>query len=268
MYLVEVRPGLRRYGQPFLVPTSMLDRYTGFRSVYEYDMETAYKIADQGGTWGMTACPVHSAELLVDFDHGGDSPLRAELTRQGVGYEIWHSGNRSVHYHIPLMLMSGADVPARQRAWVMGVAPAADPSIYHQAGQFRLPGTFHEKNPGHRKVLLAAAPGDKLDLHSIMETPKKPGAARVERGPPLSIIPTKLTAYYRMLLTPREPGHRRPWCFRLVRLGLDLGRSEAEILADVSWWNSSNKPSIEPAELAEFVADIVTRVDRHAASRL
>lgn len=165
MYCV-VTPTVQRSGKLEFAQHQLLHLYTGFRSVYAFAARERDLLLSQQHMRRITHLPVIAIELLVDFDDHVDEAyaFRQLLDDRAIMYNMYDSGNRSVHFHIATTRQEGAWVPYAQREWVRQTAPAADLTVYRHTGLFRLPYTWHEKNPGHRKKLIVAQRGAMLDI--------------------------------------------------------------------------------------------------------
>lgn len=227
MYYVEIRSTVRRSGKPKLVPLADLDKYTGFRSVYAYTAEVAEEILADGGTKFMRGTPVYSDVLLMDFDDHDPTEFRELLISNNIAFEEWDSGNRSVHFHVPIVPMYGPNVPNSQRAWVKKHAPTADISFYHPAGQYRLPRTYHAKNAGKCKSLVAEYPGDLLQIDEIVPSsiPKFAATEGCEED------------FFANLLVRQESGHRRPHIWLLATMAAESGVEFDTAVECIRWWN-------------------------------
>jgi hypothetical protein len=102
---------------------------------------------------GLAAFQVYSDTLYVDFDNNeaAAEEFRKYLHSHDCIFEAHRTGGRSVHFHVSIEPMYGRNVPESQKAWMEEVAPEADMSIYRHSGLYRLPGTYHAKNPGNSK---------------------------------------------------------------------------------------------------------------------
>lgn len=227
-YWVEVRSSVKRNGKPRLVPLEEVSCLTGFRSVYAYDDKIAEQIREMGSTLGLRGSPVFSNVLLVDFDNTPADDLVQYLRSNGIAFELYHSGGRSEHLHISIVPMYGPEVPYSQKEWIKKHAPTADISFYHPGGQFRLPRTFHEKNPGHRKELIAVYEGKLL---SIPTTVRKIHAIKLEDA--------SAEDYSRLLITPAAEGHRRPGLWLRATMAAELGIHFEDAVAHLLEWNNS-----------------------------
>lgn len=230
-YFVEIRGAVRRPGKPKLVPLRDAHLHTGFRSAFAYPEPVAKLIAQSGSTAGLRGQPVYADVLLMDFDNIDPSVFRDWLVQQGIAFDRYDSGNRSIHFHIPLQPIEGVWVPQACKQWVEAHSIVqADTSFYHPAGQFRLPGTYHTKNPGRCKELLESVPGKLLVLE-----PSAP-AVVLELEHEADEEPTQ---FYAALLLPANEGDRRPTVFRLAVAGLRSGHDPDDVAALLSWWNST-----------------------------
>jgi len=228
-YFVEIRAAVRRMGPPRLVPLADVDRHFGFRSVFCYDTDTAQSIAEAGNTANLRACEVYADTVFMDFDGHEPTAFRAWLAGSGLTYTEWDSGNRSVHYHIPIAPIFGYWVPAAVKAWTQKHAPTADISFLHPAGMYRLPGTYHAKNPGRRKELVAQQDGDTLVL-----APPPPTALR-----PLAFSDGESTTedFYILLSQVKGEGHRSGHLWRMATVASEAGIAFDVALERMQWWN-------------------------------
>lgn len=162
--LYEIRSGIRRSGQPILV--DCLEGLTGYRSLYGFNEEVANLIKEQKGTYGLHGKPLFSDTLFIDIDDNPSAEVTVEkkLMEQGVGFQVYDSGNRGKHFHVPIKEMYGKDVAYRQKHFVAENYPGADTSIYKITGIIRLPGTYHYKNPGNTKKCIREYRGPKLEV--------------------------------------------------------------------------------------------------------
>ena len=164
-YFIEIRPALKRNSAPRLVPLSERYTYTGFTSLYAFDEETKKFIEDQRSTANLGDREVYSDTLFIDFDGIAQEKIADFETKlEGLAFEAYHSGGRSIHYHIPVAPTVGRDVHRQQKLWVAKHTDFADLSIYKKCGIYRLPGTYHNKYPGQKKTLLYSKDGDILNI--------------------------------------------------------------------------------------------------------
>ena len=231
-YWIEIRPTVRRSGSPLLVPLEHSAQYRGFRSVFAYDEATKESIREMNGTSHLRGMPVYADTVFVDFDNSDGSDMINYLVEQGIGFEKWHSGGRSIHLHIPMVPAYGSWVPLSIKKWVQARSPKADITFYHNAGLYRLPGTYHYKYPGQCKTLLLAHPGKLLE------------PARVERKIPIFgafvLDEGSIENFYFYLTDSKagEVGNRSPHMWKLCVLGLEAGL-EIDVVRDhVCWWNN------------------------------
>lgn len=251
---VEVRAAVRRSGPPKLVPLSEVGKYTGFRSVFAYPKEVAEKILEQGGSYGLRGVPVFADTLFMDFDNYDPAEFVAWLREQGYAFDLYDSGNRSVHIHIPITPLFGSWVPAALKAWTEEHAPRADTSFLHPAGQYRLSGTFHSKNPGRCKTLLESVQGRVLEIAQPEAEDAEPQEFAPEESP---------TQFYASLLQSAPEGRRRPRAFSLAVAGLKSGHDSDEVLTLLQWWNSRYcNPPHHAQAIEDQVAGAVSYVSR------
>ena len=228
-YFVEVRPAVRRSGAPHLVPLEEVYRWTGFRSVFAYDEATAQTIIELGSTAHLRGVPVYADTLFVDFDKSDGSTLIAALTEQGIGFERWHSGGRSIHLHVPLVPVYGEWVARACKKFVKQHCNDADLTFYHNAGMYRLARTFHPKYPGRMKVLLETRPGRLLEITQPLVNNRPMG--------PMIIEGASREDFMIALTERKDEGGRRPHIWRLAVMGLEAGIEYYEILEHLQWWN-------------------------------
>jgi hypothetical protein len=156
------------------VPQDELTTLKGFQSVYGFDENVASIMSAQKNSTGMKRYEPSSDVLYVDFDDQPDEALKLEekLLSAGYTYEIYDSGNRSYHFHIPHVYKCSKDLPHTHREVlrVLGVnMDLVDKTLYRPNSLFRIAGTFHHKT-GKPKILLRRNEGILLDF-SVIPTP-------------------------------------------------------------------------------------------------
>jgi hypothetical protein len=251
-YWAEIRTAVRRTHAPRLVPLDQVDQHTGFRSVFAYDDATAERIREQGGTGGLRNVPVYADTLFLDFDGHDPSEFREWLLGSGLSGFEFDSGNRSVHFHIPMQPVFGAWVPRACKLWVKKHAPTADISFYHPAGVYRLEGTYHPKQPGRCKTLTGMWGGEALVL-------PEPAA---ERFAPAAAEETTPEQFYTMLLQSVAEGGRRPRAWLLATMAAECGMSFDEATDHLLWWNQHH---CHPAHSADAIIKQVESAYRRLA---
>lgn len=172
-YFVEHRRVVNRVGPLRYVPLEQSSELTGFRSVYAVDAATRDMILQAKTFRGMSGLPVFSDCLYIDFDGDeGVEEFQQVLFTEGIGYDKWATGRRGVHFHIPIEPMFGPHVPHSQLTWVEARATGPwDKTIYRPHSIIRLPGTWHEKNPGHKKELIKTYWGKRLVIPVVVPVP-------------------------------------------------------------------------------------------------
>jgi hypothetical protein len=120
----------------------------------------------------------------------------------------------------------------QHKEWVRFNAPGADLTIYTHTGLYRLEGTWHEKNPGHRKQLVYEHTGPNVPLFT---EPKV-------RARPLTSATTLQEASVYLQFASRDKvtaGGRRCHVWRIGTLAYDAGVDYAQALAYAQRWNSN-----------------------------
>jgi hypothetical protein len=229
-YFVEIRTTVKRRSTIEIVPLEEVDQYTGFRSVYAFDAETVETIKEARSTRNLGNAQVYSDTLFVDFDGTDPASFRAALVALGVGFSVFDSGNRSIHFHVPIVPMLGAWIPQAQKDWVKKNAGGlADISFYHAAGMYRLPRTHHVKT-GRAKVLTEQVAGGLLEIpKQVNKVIPLPGMSERERSE---------EGLTHILLRRAGIGGRTAHLFKLVSYAHGLGRSYDEALEMAQLWNA------------------------------
>lgn len=252
-YWVEIRAAVRRTSKPHLVPLEDVGLYRGFRSIVAYDDVVATEIRAQGRTANLRGQVVYADTLFMDFDGHDPHAFRAWLLASGLAWEEYNSGNRSVHFHIPLVPVAAPWVTEAMRVWVKAAAPTADCSFYHPGGQYRLPGTYHTKRPGQRKELVAAGEGKALVLPETL-APRATGLMRADSSP---------EAFLAMLMMRKGEGGRRPWLWQAATVGAEGGMPFEEVLEGLLAWNATLcSPPHDPDTVEKQVISAFQRVGR------
>lgn len=172
MFHVELRRTVERTGPLHYVTLAEVEKHTGFRSVYAIDAQTTKQITQAKSFRGLQPA-VYSNCLFVDFDGDeGVTEFAERLTSEGIGYTCWSTGRRGAHFHVPCVPMFGVHVPHSQLLWVEARATGPwDRTIYRPFSLIRLPGTWHEKNPGHRKEIMAWGEGTLANIPMVVPVP-------------------------------------------------------------------------------------------------
>lgn len=136
----------------YLTNSASLVNLTGFRSLYAVSEQDAEAIS-QSGSYTQFKGTVWSPTLALDFDsEEAGWAARERLVSLGLGYEMWHTGNRGYHFEISRVCIPTHQLPQLDKAWVKINFPEADLSIYTHLHLFRLENTVHEIT-GNKKVL-------------------------------------------------------------------------------------------------------------------
>jgi hypothetical protein len=221
-------PTVQRIGKPRLVSFLELPGLTGFRSVFGYPPKTASIIRAQGNTKNLQRHSVHANELLVDFDNAREAAeaLKAYLVSHGISYTMYDSGNRSVHFHVPIVSLTDPDVPHSLKSWVIEHAPEADLTIYRHSSLFRLVNTIHEKNPDGKKVMMESHRGRRLRI-PLIKRAKIVDTAPVKNEHKLE----------RALNIPQHEGNRRVHAWTIANFARKAGFNEDEAYWMLRQWN-------------------------------
>lgn len=227
MYWAEVRPTLRRFGKPRLVPLNEVYNYRGFRSVFAFDDTTKALIDSTGSTSNLRGIDVYADTLFFDFDDHDPVYFRQYLRTSGLRHSEWTSGGRSVHFHLDLAPIYGFWVPAACKAWTKQHAPTADTSFLHATGVYRLPFTFHAKHAGRRKELVYSQDGTSLVLSQPQERP----ITRIA-------VTGSVDDFFFLLTAHKGIGHRSPHIWLLATTAAECGMDIHKALNHIREWNA------------------------------
>jgi len=229
---IEVRSGLRRSGQPKLVPLQDAHLFRGFRSVFGFPQQVAEIIQIQGGTQGLRGFDVYCDTIFMDFDKGDPVEFKALLRSEGIAHQEFFSGGRSTHLHIPLAEpICGPWVPNAVKQWTKQHAPDADVSFLNPSGMYRLAGTFHSKYPGQCKALLYEQDGQRISL----QEPQTKSYMAIVRDEEVSE-----EILYAELMSKKGAGGRSTQIWKIATIAGQLGKSEEEAMELLHFWNSHN----------------------------
>ena len=241
-YYAENRRTVYRIGKPVFVPLDQLPACQGFQSVYAFDEALMRVLQSKGNTTDLRDCIVYSDMLFVDFDVV--NPVIDDffdwLYNNNYTYEMWDSGNRGPHAHVPIEPMRGTTVPQAQLAWVREHIPTGlfDPTIYRHHSVIRLPGTWHEKRAGHRKHLLESHHGRTLVISTI-DVPL-PGIIPTESATTNERDPAM---FWSAVMTPKLSPGRNARLYSLGRLAAECGIVyEKALEAGLYWAREECKP--------------------------
>jgi hypothetical protein len=177
----------------------------------------------------------------LDFDSTPESAYRLanKLEAEDISFDVYTSGNRSIHLHVAIEPMEGTTVAQAQKQWVKQHAPDADLTIYHNTALYRLTGTWHEKNPGHRKQLLDRHQGN----YKLVIDPWT-------RKPPTTVkeIQEKVSPHILALALGDKVsvGGRRCHVWRIGTICYDLGLDYSEAVRHAYNWN--NEHAVPPLD--------------------
>ena len=227
----EWRHSLIRSGAPLLL--SKADSQYQYRSLYGFPPETTNFINQNKNTKNLKDFPVFSDTLIIDCDTDlQKNKTRYQLIKLGISFEIWTTGNRGYHFHIPIVPMLGEHVVRSQVAWLKknNLWESIDNSIYRAGSIIRVAGAIHEKtNKPKRK--LKTIYGKLPEIKFV----KKPAALKLTEDSVLN-DPTR---YYENLLIKKRTGGRHVHIFILWSEGKKAGIDWDIISNDILWWNSN-----------------------------
>jgi hypothetical protein len=138
------------------VPVEHLIQHTGYRSVFSWSLEDANLAYSAGTVKVLKDKPAFADTIFVDFDNNekGAMGFKETLDDQDFLYEMYTSGGRSIHFHIPMVPQYDIRTPHSVRKFMENFKQFGyDPSVYNYCSLFRLPGTTHEKT-GKPKQLI------------------------------------------------------------------------------------------------------------------
>jgi len=239
--MYELRRSVLRLGPPELAgfedDLSASALGYNFRSVYGYTTEVVDKIIAADNTKGLKGLPVYTDVLLIDADTDESARYcEDKLTELGFFFQVFDTGNRGLHFHLPCTHMVGTDVIYSQIMWLKNNSlwDKVDTSIYREGGMYRLEGATHAKT-GLKKTKIRTVPGLVLAV-PIIKTPA-PVRIKATRVALPEDIPSERQEYFVNLTAPRDEGGRHLHFFILWKQGLRAGLSEDQIAEDILWYN-------------------------------
>jgi hypothetical protein len=156
-----------RSGKPNLLTDEQFSNIVGFRSIFGFPEEAQANIIATRSTANLGNFELYCDMIYLDFDNdeiAEDSAIKW-LQKEAIACEIYHSGNRGKHIHIPIVPLQSKGIPNKVRRFVDTYFKGADLSIYKPSGIFRLAGTPHLKRPGNYKDLIHRLEGKVLDIN-------------------------------------------------------------------------------------------------------
>jgi hypothetical protein len=251
VFYKEVRLTKVRGSWPRLVDMREIVNHTGFSSVYAYDGDTTRSIKETGSTAGLRGRSIYSDTLYVDIDNNDAGEFSYYLKDNNITHTLYLSGKKGYHFHIKQEPVEGAWIPASQKAWAKEHCDNADLSIYHPCAIIRLPGTYHEDNPGSSKRIVEEFMGESLCLPKLTETSPVTYKSTSSEGD---------NHLFSAILLSKGEGGRRPYLFVLACLCIERAMSYADTIFHLLWWNSNvNRVPHEPDVVVRFVDDVWRR---------
>jgi hypothetical protein len=232
---VELRSTVVRSGPPILIPYNDKYNHTGFTSMYGYTDAAVDWIKTTKSTRELSKFQVYSDVLYVDFDNNEKAAKEFAVYLKLKNYtnEIYDSGGRSIHFHIPITPMFGYTVPQSQKMWMQEHAPEADMSIYKHTGLYRLPGTYHNKNAGNKKIWIDGIGGQILTIENrpTVQIPRDVSGDTPEEA-------NRILG--RLLHMKISEGGRHPHAYNIVRACKGSGRDKEYARKLLNMWNDDN----------------------------
>jgi hypothetical protein len=164
--------------QGLMVPYRTLSNFSslkdaGFRSVYLFDKTSADEIKALGNSQGFSRFTVWSDMLIVDIDSGDQGLVKVLNKLDGLAMEVYSSGSKGYHIHIPHDLVGGPVPEAHQQFLESrGIADGeTDFSLYRPNSIVALPGRLHPKT-GRKKTLIFVFDGERPTMPNPYVIPK------------------------------------------------------------------------------------------------
>jgi len=204
-----------------------------FRSVYGYPTEAQAHIEASGNIVGVKQFAVHSSTLFIDVDEEEHlDKIERIIAATGVGYSVWSTGNRGLHFHIDMEPVVSIDLPYSQAEYIrgLGLSKLVDMTIYRHHSIIRVPGAVHAKT-GKTKELLRSVDGPMLTINLVQEP--EPEFEHHEAGDPEAV-----RRFRRNLIQKRGVGQRHTHLFILFESGIKSGQDIDSMLDWLYWWNS------------------------------
>jgi hypothetical protein len=204
-----------------------------FRSVFGYPAEAQKHIEETGAIIGVKNFPVHSSLLFIDVDEETHlDEIERIIAATGVGYSVWTTGNRGLHFHIDMEPITSIHLPYSQAEYIrsLGLSDKVDMSLYRHHSIVRTPGAIHVTT-GKVKELLRQVDGPMLKINLIEEP--EPEFENHEAGDAESI-----RRFKRNLIQKRSVGGRHMHLYILFESGMKAGHDADTVLDWLYWWNN------------------------------
>ena len=175
--------------------------------------------------------------ILIDIDKSENvEKVKSLIDNLGIGYEIWTTGNRGCHIHIPIKPMLGVNVVYSQKHWLesVGLWALVDRSIYRPAGLFRAAGAVHSLTK-KTKRMLSAHKGKLLEIRMLVPPP----VTENNDWDLEETDPSRLFNFFMNLLACRDMGDRHTHMYILFKSGQSAGLPRDEIEDCIRWWNQT-----------------------------
>lgn len=231
-----------------------IETLTGFRSICKYSKEDAQDAVAANSTSVLKGRVLYIDTLFLDFDEceSDANTFHKWLKTEDLCYERFDSGNRSVHFHLPIVLPPSPDAAYTCKHYVKFLTNnTADISYFHHAGLFRLTGTVHEKT-GRPKVKEEEGGSLVMELGTV--TPQhKFGSIDTD----LDLLQVVMLNYESALFRGPPPGHRhmKIWQFSkdMNAAGLSFSTTlELCMRLNDTWHDPKTPEEVEKAVMGAF----------------
>lgn len=232
-------------------PEQELADMSGFRSICKYQPEDAQEAKDNRSTRILKGRVLYIDTLFLDFDdcEKDANNFHRWLKDEDVSYERFNSGNRSVHFHIPVVVPPSPHAAYTCKQYVKELTHnTADTSYFHHAGLFRLTGTVHEKT-GNPKVLLETGGVSPLEF-SLVE----PANKFLVLDTDLDLLQVVMLNYESMLFNGPTPGHRH---MKLWQIGKDMSQAGLSVSTAIELCERLNETWHDPKTQDEVEAAVM-----------
>lgn len=145
----------------------------GHVSVYNFDDRTAKAIGFKSNEVIKREAVWHSKDLIIDIDDPDHIPdVRNKLKSKKLGYEMYTTGGKGAHFHVPRTNLPSNHLPYSDLTWLQTNEISTDPMIYTLFHTIRNKGAIHEKT-SKPKILVETYQSDTEFSVPLIETPQK-----------------------------------------------------------------------------------------------